>query len=131
MNGNKRSVIEQPYSIPRSLAAQNPVEVELEFLPSKTSVKTIVGKNIIDLAKSAGVTIPYQCRKGECKKCEIIFEGTKVLACKTKATWTSTPSSKNWELVCKGYGGSGCVGYDNGNNASLKKISVIVPATKT
>ena len=62
--------------------------VEVEILPAGKTIKTKVGKNLIDLAATAGIKIPFQCRKGECKKCEVIFDGKNVLACKSKDSWS-------------------------------------------
>ena len=56
----------------------------VEFLPSKKQVNAVIGKNIIDFAKSNGIEVSWSCRKGECKKCEVVLGNKKVLACKTK-----------------------------------------------
>lgn len=107
--------------------SREPVQVEIEFIPSKITVKTTVGKNLIDLGRSVGLKLPFSCRKGECKKCEVVFEGKTVLACKSLNSWTAIPSSKNWNIVTEGYK---CVGYEKeggGGNKVARKITVVVP----
>ena len=56
----------------------------IEFLPLKKQVNAVIGKNIIDFAKNNGIEVSWSCRKGECKKCEVLVNNKKVLACKTK-----------------------------------------------
>ena len=57
---------------------------EIEFLPSKKKVSAVYEKNIIDFAKSHGISIPYSCRKGTCSKCVVKMNGKVILACRTK-----------------------------------------------
>ena len=55
----------------------------VEFLPSKKKIKAFPGQSIKMIAKSAGVDIKYKCEKGECRTCEINFDGQIVKACQS------------------------------------------------
>ena len=104
-----------------------PAQVEVEFLPSKNTAITNVGKNLIDLGKSVGVAIPFSCRKGTCNKCKITVDGASVLACQSYSTWRAVSSSSKWNLVSKG---STCVGYEKTPNdaaSKIQRIQVFVP----
>ena len=103
-----------------------PVQVEIEFLPTKKTVVTTVGKNLIDLGKSIGVNIPFECRKGTCNKCKVKIEGKSILACKSYSTWNLIPSSSQWNLISKGTTVEGF--YKNDVlPPSIQKIQVTVP----
>ena len=61
-------------------------KVNVEFLPSAneftpSSVQASVIDKLSDVAENAKVTIPYKCRKGECKTCEVRVAGKWVSTC--------------------------------------------------
>jgi len=58
--------------------------VEVEFLPSKKVVKAYLGQEVSMIAKAAGVTIKYSCKKGDCNTCEVNFNGKLVKACQSR-----------------------------------------------
>lgn len=56
-------------------------EVDILFLPTKTSFKAKVGAPLEEVAAAAGVDINYKCKKGECGTCEVKIDGKWVRAC--------------------------------------------------
>lgn len=56
-----------------TLSAVKPVTVSFE--PSGKSIISEQGALIADVAKKAGVTIPYGCRQGRCNSCEVRLNG--------------------------------------------------------
>lgn len=70
--------------------SKTPDIVEIEFLPAKKTVKAYLGSNVRSVAEKAGVDIKYGCKKGECKTCEVNFNGKIVKACQASLPSTST-----------------------------------------
>jgi len=56
-----------------TLTAVKPVTVSFE--PSGKSIISEQGALIADVAKKAGVNIPYGCRQGRCNSCEVRLNG--------------------------------------------------------
>ena len=69
-----------------------PQMITVDFVKDGVSkkVKTIQGTSIRECASRAGVEIRYQCKKGECKTCEINVGGKVVRACQSFLPKTST-----------------------------------------
>lgn len=60
---------------PSSSQIQVP-DLYVQYLPSKDKFNAIPTKSLIDFGKIVkGPIIPVQCRKGECRKCEVMIEG--------------------------------------------------------
>jgi ferredoxin len=62
---------------------KGPEMVTVEFLPKKKTVQAIRGQKLSDVARAAGVQIKYQCKKGECRTCEVNFNGKIVKTCQS------------------------------------------------
>jgi len=60
---------------------KEPDTVIVEFLPSKKTVKGFPGQKLSLIAQAGGVPIKYNCKKGECRTCEVNFNGKIVKAC--------------------------------------------------
>ena len=60
---------------------KEPDTVIVEFLPSKKTVKGFPGQKLSLIAQAGGVPIKYSCKKGECRTCEVNFNGKIVKAC--------------------------------------------------
>lgn len=65
-----------------------PKKVNVEFLPSANEftpsmVQADVIDKLSDVAEAAKVTIPYKCRKGECKTCEVRIAGKWITTCQS------------------------------------------------
>ena len=65
-----------------------PNQVNVEFLPSSNEFKPSmiqakVTDKLSDVAEAASVTIPYKCRKGECKTCEVRVAGKWITTCQS------------------------------------------------
>ena len=71
------------------------------YLPSKVKIQAIPGKSLIDYGKIVqGPVIPVSCRKGECRKCEVMIDNKVVLGCKAKIpTVDKFPSSKVFQVT--------------------------------
>jgi ferredoxin len=67
---------------------KEPDTILVEFLPSKKVVKGFPGQKLSQIAQSGGVQIKYSCKKGDCRTCEVNFNGKIVKACQA-----SLPSS--------------------------------------
>ena len=70
--------------------SKEPVAVEVEFLPSNKKVKAFLGQSISTIAQKSGVDIKYGCKKGECRTCEVNFNGKIVKACQSSLPSTSS-----------------------------------------
>mmetsp|Transcript_2595 Transcript_2595/g.2745 ORF Transcript_2595/g.2745 Transcript_2595/m.2745 type:complete len:143 (+) Transcript_2595:37-465(+) len=84
-----------------NLPQENKPKVEpvvVEFLPSKKAIKAYPGQSIKMIAKAAGVNIKYKCEKGECRTCEINFDGKIVKACQSSIPITKNPSGKVYQI---------------------------------
>lgn len=75
--------------------------VEVEFLPSKKIVKAYLGQEVSMIAKAAGVTIKYSCKKGDCNTCEVNFNGKLVKACQSRLPGVS--NSKKFTIGVPDY----------------------------
>lgn len=70
--------------------SKGPQPVTVEFLgANKKTVTAYLGQSISDIAKRAGVDIKYSCKKGECRTCEVNFNGKIVKACQSSLPATS------------------------------------------
>jgi ferredoxin len=70
--------------------SKGPQPVTVEFLgANKKTVTAYLGQSIGDIAKRAGVDIKYSCKKGECRTCEVNFNGKIVKACQSSLPATS------------------------------------------
>jgi ferredoxin len=58
-----------------------PAAVTVQFLPAKKTVRATGGAKLMDVASKAGAKIKYSCKKGDCRTCEVNFDGTIVKAC--------------------------------------------------
>jgi hypothetical protein len=76
-------------------AGGGPVYFEVEFVKGTTRnrVKAPAGTRLSEVAKSAGAQIKYSCRKGECRTCEVDFNGSIVKACQSYLPTRGTSSS--------------------------------------
>ena len=52
-----------------------------------------IGDNLSDVAEKAGVTIPYQCRKGECGTCEVSVNNQWIKTCQTQIPYVENGAS--------------------------------------
>ena len=63
--------------------SREPEAFEVEFLPSGKKVKAYGGQKVSMVAQSAGISIKYSCKKGDCGTCMIGFNGKQVKACQS------------------------------------------------
>lgn len=85
-------------------SSQPPVlspDLYVQYLPSKVKIQAIPGKSLIDYGKLVNApVIPVSCRKGECRKCEVMIDNKVVLGCKAKIpTIDKFPSSKIFQIT--------------------------------
>lgn len=74
-----------------TLSAVKPVTVSFE--PSGKSIISEQGALIADVAKKAGVNIPYGCRQGRCNSCEVRLNGRGNLTTTIRCTIYGSTSS--------------------------------------
>lgn len=72
--------------------SKEPDTVMVEFLPSKKVVKGFPGQKLSLIAQAGGVPIKYSCKKGECRTCEVNFNGKIVKACQASLPMSFTSS---------------------------------------
>ena len=77
--------------------SREPEALEVEFLPSGKKVKAYGGQKVSMVAQSAGVTIKYSCKKGDCGTCMINFNGKQVKAC--QSSFPPTGSVKKFVIT--------------------------------
>ena len=65
--------------IKKSTAAAGTVDIQ--FMPADKYINAKIGEPILDVAKRAGVEIPFKCLKGECGTCEVNINGKWVKSC--------------------------------------------------
>jgi ferredoxin len=69
---------------------REPEAVEVEFQPSGKKVKAYLGQSISMIAQTAGAGVKYNCKKGDCGTCTVVFNGKSVRACQSFLPSTST-----------------------------------------
>eukprot|EP01036_Dinobryon_divergens_P007374 gene7374-9835_t len=91
-----KKAFENDANLPPEKSSFTAQPVVVEFLPSKKSVKAFPGQSVKMIAKAAGVDIKYKCEKGECRTCEINFDGKIVKACQSYLP--TTPTTKVYQI---------------------------------
>ena len=73
----------------------------VQYLPSNKKYNAIPNKNLIDYGKIMNApTITTSCRRGECRKCEVMIDNKVVLGCKVKIpTIEKFPQSKIFQVI--------------------------------
>ena len=73
----------------------------VQYLPANKKFNAIPGKSLIDYGKIMNApAITTSCRKGECRKCEVMIDNKVVLGCKVKIpTQDKFPSSKVFKIT--------------------------------
>ena len=73
----------------------------VQYLPSNKKYNAIHNKNLIDYGKIMNApTITTSCRRGECRKCEVMIDNKVVLGCKVKIpTIEKFPQSKIFQVI--------------------------------